>query len=199
MAQWRNGVSVAEMLPDYAALRGGRDRAVCDKLAIFLKPWMRRGLQFWADDYIQVGERWEREIDGSWARADAPHGTLRAIGFGATPVVVSVLTEAALLGAIGAVLGTAFAWLTFDGRNMWVCRAFKLRVPGALCAWARMGDRHVAPRRATSGVACRRALPNRWRLESNRGPALQRGEPRELPSRYTRQPCPRYFNLFTSC
>jgi putative ABC transport system permease protein len=67
-------------------------------------------------------------------------GTLRAIGFGATPVVVSVLAEAALLGAIGAVLGTAIAWLIFDGRDMWVWGAFKLRVSPALwllgLAWA---------------------------------------------------------------
>jgi putative ABC transport system permease protein len=67
-------------------------------------------------------------------------GTLRAIGFGATPVVVSVLAEAALLGAIGALLGAAIAWLIFDGRDMWVWGAFKLRVSPALwllgLAWA---------------------------------------------------------------
>jgi putative ABC transport system permease protein len=59
-------------------------------------------------------------------------GTLRAIGFGATPVVMSVLAEAALLGAIGALLGSAIAWLIFDGRDMWVWGAFKLRVSPAL-------------------------------------------------------------------
>ena len=67
-------------------------------------------------------------------------GTLRAIGFGATPVVVSVLTEAALLGAIGAVTGAAIAWLIFDGRDMWVWGAFKLHVAPSLwalgLAWA---------------------------------------------------------------
>jgi len=61
-------------------------------------------------------------------------GTLRAIGFGATPVVVSVLAEAALLGAIGALLGAAIAWLIFDGRDMWVWGAFRLRVSPSL--WA---------------------------------------------------------------
>jgi putative ABC transport system permease protein len=55
-------------------------------------------------------------------------GTLRAIGFGATPVALSVLVEAALLGAIGALLGAAIAWLIFDGREVWVWGAFKLRV-----------------------------------------------------------------------
>ena len=67
-------------------------------------------------------------------------GTLRAIGFGATPVVLSVLAEAALLGVIGALLGAAIAWLLFDGRDMWVWGAFKLHVSPALwllgLAWA---------------------------------------------------------------
>lgn len=67
-------------------------------------------------------------------------GTLRAIGFGAAPLVVSVLAEAALLGAIGALIGTAIAWLMFDGRDMWVWGAFRLRVAPSLwmlgLAWA---------------------------------------------------------------
>jgi putative ABC transport system permease protein len=67
-------------------------------------------------------------------------GTLRAIGFGAMPVVVSVLAEAALLGAIGALLGAMTAWLIFDGRDMWVWGAFRLRVSPSLwalgLAWA---------------------------------------------------------------
>ncbi len=59
-------------------------------------------------------------------------GTLRAIGFSATSVVLSVLAEAMLLGVIGAVLGAAIAWLLFDGRDLWVWGAFKLRVSSAL-------------------------------------------------------------------
>ena len=55
-------------------------------------------------------------------------GTLRAIGFGATPVALSVLLEAALLGTIGALIGTAIAWLILDGREVWVWGAFKLHV-----------------------------------------------------------------------
>jgi putative ABC transport system permease protein len=67
-------------------------------------------------------------------------GTLRAIGFGAAPVIASILAEAALLGAVGALLGTTLAWLIFDGRDMWVWGAFKLHVSPALwllgLAWA---------------------------------------------------------------
>jgi putative ABC transport system permease protein len=41
--------------------------------------------------------------------------TLRALGFGATPVVVSVLVEALLLGVIGGLVGLAIAYFAFDG------------------------------------------------------------------------------------
>jgi putative ABC transport system permease protein len=61
-------------------------------------------------------------------------GTLRAMGFGAAPVAASVLAEAALLGVVGALLGTALAWLVFDGREMWVWGSFRLQVSANL--WA---------------------------------------------------------------
>jgi putative ABC transport system permease protein len=41
--------------------------------------------------------------------------TLRALGFASLPVVVSVLVEALLLGAVGAVIGGAIAWASLDG------------------------------------------------------------------------------------
>ena len=41
--------------------------------------------------------------------------TLRAIGFGGTPVVVSVMLEALLLAAFGGALGAAIAYLFFNG------------------------------------------------------------------------------------
>ena len=41
--------------------------------------------------------------------------TLRAVGFGAAPVVLSVLVEAVLLGLAGGVLGGLAAWIAFDG------------------------------------------------------------------------------------
>jgi putative ABC transport system permease protein len=41
--------------------------------------------------------------------------TLRAIGFGAAPVVISIVTEALTLAVIGAVSGATIAWLLFDG------------------------------------------------------------------------------------
>jgi putative ABC transport system permease protein len=41
--------------------------------------------------------------------------TLRALGFGSTPVVVSVLVEAVLLSLIGGLIGGGLAWAAFDG------------------------------------------------------------------------------------
>ena len=41
--------------------------------------------------------------------------TLRALGFGRLPVVVSVLTEALLLSVIGGLIGGGLAWAAFDG------------------------------------------------------------------------------------
>jgi putative ABC transport system permease protein len=43
--------------------------------------------------------------------------TLRAIGFGSTPVAISVLTEAVLLSVIGALIGASGAWILFDGNQ----------------------------------------------------------------------------------
>lgn len=42
--------------------------------------------------------------------------TLRAIGFGSAPIVVSVLIEALLLTAVGGMLGAYATWLFFNGR-----------------------------------------------------------------------------------
>jgi len=41
--------------------------------------------------------------------------TLRALGFGSTPVILSVLTEALLIGLIGGVIGALIAYFAFNG------------------------------------------------------------------------------------
>jgi putative ABC transport system permease protein len=41
--------------------------------------------------------------------------TLRALGFGSMPVVVSVLTEALMIGLIGGIVGMAISFFTFNG------------------------------------------------------------------------------------
>ncbi len=44
--------------------------------------------------------------------------TLRAIGFGALPVLLSVMIEALLLSLLGGVLGASLAWLFFNGHSV---------------------------------------------------------------------------------
>jgi len=41
--------------------------------------------------------------------------TLRALGFGSTPVVISVLAEALLIGLVGGLIGMAIAYFAFNG------------------------------------------------------------------------------------
>ena len=43
--------------------------------------------------------------------------TLRALGYGAAPVAISVLAEALLLAIAGALIGAAVAWLIFEGNR----------------------------------------------------------------------------------
>jgi len=44
--------------------------------------------------------------------------TLRALGFGGTPVVIAVLIEAVLLALLGALLGAGIAWFAFAGTTI---------------------------------------------------------------------------------
>lgn len=44
--------------------------------------------------------------------------TLRAIGFGALPVLLSVMIEALLLSLLGGILGASLAWLFFNGHSV---------------------------------------------------------------------------------
>jgi putative ABC transport system permease protein len=43
---------------------------------------------------------------------------LRALGFGAGTVAVSVLVEAVLLALVGALIGAALTWLLFNGESV---------------------------------------------------------------------------------
>ena len=45
-------------------------------------------------------------------------GTLRAIGFGGLPIVVSVLTEALTLSLLGGLIGAVLAWVFFNGHGV---------------------------------------------------------------------------------
>jgi putative ABC transport system permease protein len=43
--------------------------------------------------------------------------TLRALGFGALPVAISVILEAVVLSVTGALIGAAIAWTLYDGKQ----------------------------------------------------------------------------------
>jgi putative ABC transport system permease protein len=63
--------------------------------------------------------------------------TLRAIGFGAGGVVVSVLVESLLLSLIGAAIGAAISWVLFNGNTVMLgdsvsSLVFKMQVTPAL-------------------------------------------------------------------
>jgi putative ABC transport system permease protein len=67
--------------------------------------------------------------------------TLRALGYGAFPVAVSVILEAVVLAVTGALIGAAIAWAMNDGhQSVWGQNIFILRVPPSLVlmgvAWA---------------------------------------------------------------
>ncbi|HKU53977.1 MAG TPA: FtsX-like permease family protein [Rhizomicrobium sp.] len=59
--------------------------------------------------------------------------TLRALGYGAAPVALSVILESIILSVTGALLGAAIAWLIYDGRqaSLWI-NVFYLTVSPAL-------------------------------------------------------------------
>ena len=66
--------------------------------------------------------------------------TLRAIGFSALPVLLSVMIEALLLSLLGGALGAAIAWVLFNGHSVstlggaFAQVVFKLTVTGTLIA-----------------------------------------------------------------
>lgn len=90
---------------EYYGNQGRTLRAIIEKLGFGLAVLMGVAAIFGAVNtmYSAVAAR-TREI-----------ATLRALGFGSGPVVVSVLAEALLLAAAGGTVGALGAWLFFDG------------------------------------------------------------------------------------
>jgi putative ABC transport system permease protein len=91
--------------PDYFAQQSQVMQTIIRTIGIGIAVLMGLGAVFGAVNtmYSAVAAR-TREI-----------ATLRALGFGSTPVVVSVLVEALLLSLIGGALGGLIAWAGFDG------------------------------------------------------------------------------------
>ncbi len=91
--------------PDYFAQQSQVMQTIIRTIGVGIAVLMGLGAVFGAINtmYSAVAAR-TREI-----------ATLRALGFGSTPVVVSVLVEALLLSLIGGALGGLVAWAGFDG------------------------------------------------------------------------------------
>jgi putative ABC transport system permease protein len=101
----------------------GQLTALVDFVAYFIGAVMGSGAVFGALNslYASVDAR-RREI-----------ATLRAIGFGSGPIIVSVLVEGIVLALPGALLGALIAWLAFGGNSVDVQGlVFKLTVTSAL-------------------------------------------------------------------
>jgi len=71
--------------------------------------------------------------------------TLRAIGFGPTPIVISVLVEALLLALIGGAIGACLAWLFFNGHTV-------SSSAGGVAGESRVFSLYVSPSLITAGI-----------------------------------------------
>jgi putative ABC transport system permease protein len=111
-------------VPDYQLRTSGRRLKFFTRATYVIGIIMALGALFGATKIMYAAVRARtREI-----------GTLRALGFGSTPVTLSVLLEATLLALIGAALGVLVAWLLFDGREVYSSGVFRLSVSAPLAA-----------------------------------------------------------------
>ncbi|MGN6666823.1 MAG: ABC transporter permease [Trinickia sp.] len=93
---------------DYYAAQSRNLSKLLNLLAYFVGGIMALGACFGALNtmYTAVSTR-TREI-----------ATLRAIGFSGAPIVISVLVESLLLAVVGSAIGSAAAWVFFDGNTV---------------------------------------------------------------------------------
>jgi putative ABC transport system permease protein len=98
----------AKREPEYYAEQSKRLTTLLNFLGFFVGGIMAVGAMFGALNtmYSAVSAR-SLEI-----------ATLRAIGFGALPVVISVFVEALLLSLLGGIIGAALAWIFFNGNTV---------------------------------------------------------------------------------
>lgn len=114
----------AYRVPDYQMRTHGRDLVFFTRATYVIGIIMALGALFGATKIMYAAVRARtREI-----------GTLRALGFGSTPVTISVLLESTLLALMGAALGVLVAWAVFDGREVYSSGVFRLHVSARLVA-----------------------------------------------------------------
>ena len=142
--------------PDYYAQQSQQMRGLLNAIIYFVGGIMAVGALFAALNtmYSAVSAR-GIEI-----------ATLRAIGFGSTGVVVSVLSESLLLALLGALLGAGVAWVFFGGNTIAMegglgAAVFELKITpvllamgiGTACVVAILGGLLPAIRAASQPVA----------------------------------------------
>ena len=96
---------MAERESDYYDHLSAGDRALFSEVAYLTGGIMALGAMFGALKIMVGAVRARRQ----------EIGTLRALGFGALPVAISVVSECLLLALTGTLIGSAIAWLIFDG------------------------------------------------------------------------------------
>ncbi|MBC7983709.1 MAG: ABC transporter permease [Candidatus Obscuribacterales bacterium] len=72
--------------------------------------------------------------------------TLRALGFGATPIVISVLVEAMLLSLLGGAIGAFLGWLFFNGHTV-------SSAAGGVAGESRIFNLYVSPTLIVIGIS----------------------------------------------
>ena len=122
---------MAERESDYYDHAWADDRALISDVAYMTGGIMALGAMFGALNIMVGAVRARRQ----------EIGTLRALGFGGLPVAISVVSECLLLALIGTLVGSAIAWLMFNGsQKMYYDDVINLRVtPGLIglgLAWA---------------------------------------------------------------
>jgi putative ABC transport system permease protein len=142
--------------PDYYAQQSQQFRGLLNAIIYFVGGIMAIGAIFAALNtmYSAVSAR------------GVEIATLRAIGFGSTGVVVSVLSESLLLALLGALLGAGVAWVFFGGNTIAMesglgAAVFELKITpvllalgiGTACAVAILGGLLPAIRAASQPVA----------------------------------------------
>jgi putative ABC transport system permease protein len=93
--------------PEFYARNGGQFAALFSTLAYFLGTIIAVGALFGTVNIMH----------SSVALCTREIAILRALGFGAAPVAISVLIEAMLLAIVGALIGAGVAWVLFDGNR----------------------------------------------------------------------------------
>ena len=109
---WRNPITLARNAPSQPG-----HGFIWDYTAVLRSSWARAVI---ALAFIESGAMFGalNSMYSAVAARSLEIATLRAIGFGGLPVLVSIMLEALLLALLGGLLGAALAWVFFNGHSV---------------------------------------------------------------------------------